>query len=95
MWVLRYIWESEEQEEIIAGILESAFDAEKEEKPDREEEKPEDRPILITRRPTIEEILRILRGEIGRSPIRTIRLEFDLDDGIEIGELDDGFDTDV
>ncbi len=55
--------------------------------PDKPYEPPTDRPRdwpVITRRPTIEEILRILRGSVslpsGGGTVRTIRLEFDLDD---------------
>ncbi|UVC19420.1 hypothetical protein [Mesorhizobium onobrychidis] len=50
------------------------------ERPDPDKQKD---PPILTRRPTIEEILRILRGTaspLGGGRIRTVRLEFDLDD---------------
>lgn len=67
----------------------------RDDKPDPD--KPIDRPIdwprdwpVITRRPTIEEILRILRGSVslplGGGTIRTVRLEFDLEDGSDNGD---------
>ncbi len=64
-------------------------------KQDEREDKPKDPPIL-TRRPTIEEILKILRQRQVKFPrtsgrIRTIRLEFDMDDD---GFDDDAFDDD-
>lgn len=57
-----------------------------------EEDKPKDRPVIVSRLPTIEEILRILRGQISRrgtSPIRTIRLELDFDDDFELDDFED------
>ncbi len=89
-------------EEISGGMTyRLSFDAGKEKEVDREEDKPKDRPVVISRRPTIEEILRILGGHISRpgsSPIRRIRLEFDFDDDFETDdpeEFDQGFDTDA
>lgn len=65
---------------------------ERDDKPDPDKpinwptDRPRDWPV-ITRRPTIEEILRILRGSgslpSGGGTVRTIRLEFDLDDGTD------------
>lgn len=86
--------------EVSGGMTyQLTFEDGQDEKPDPEEEKPKkprDGRIVIPRRPTIEEILRILRGQVGRrtsSPIRTIRLELDFDDDDD--ELYDDFDDDL
>ncbi len=54
-------------------------------KPEDDRPKPEDDRPIIVRRPTIEEILKILRergriGDILGGRIRTVRMEFDVDD---------------
>ncbi len=89
--------------EISGGMTyQLTFEDGQDEKPDPEDDKPEkprDGRIVIPRRPTIEEILRILRGQVGRrtsSPIRTIRLELDFDDDDDgyYDEFDDDLDMD-
>ncbi len=84
--------------EISGGMTyQLSFDKGEVDEPDREEDKPRGRPVIVSRRPTIEEILRILQGQVSRrgtSPIRTIRLELDFDDDFEMDDFEDIEDDD-